>query len=171
MATTDILSTPGGVVRGRGYAGQGDMNPAVSVSRINETADVAGVGVDFGVAVAYGVTAGNEHCKKWTSDTDKFLGFTERYIMRPLDPVSGQTSYHQNETVSIRRMGRLLVTAVEATTAGDNVIILTASGGALGSITGGAAAPGRVSVTGAKWAETVSAGQLGWIEFNLLGQY
>lgn len=165
----DILNNPGKALRERGYAGQGDMNPAITVSRINESADVDGVGLDFGVAVAYGATSGNQHCKAWSADTDKLLGFTERYVLRPIDPTSGQTSYHQNETVSIRRMGRLLVKATENTIAGDQVIIKTAAGGALGSTTGGAAGAGRIAATGARWAETVSADQLGWIEFNLLG--
>lgn len=169
MPTQDLLSTPGGAVPERGYAGQGDMNPAVTVSRVNESADVSGVGIDFGVAVAYGAT--NNTCKVWAADSDKFLGFSMRYVMRPYDPNSGTVSYHQNETVAICRMGRLLVTATENATAGDQVIIKTASRGALGSTTGGAAGAGRIAITGARWAETVGAGQLAYIEFNLLGNY
>jgi hypothetical protein len=91
--------------------------------------------------------------------------------MRPYDPVDGTVSYRQNETVSIRRLGRMLVLATENTNAGDAVIVLTAKKGALGSTAGGAAGAGRVAITGAKWVESVSAGELAWIEFNLLGNY
>ncbi len=165
----NILNTPGGAVRARGYAGQGDMNPAVAVSRINEADDVNGVGIDFGVAVAYGATAGNEHCKPFAADADKLLGFSERYVLSPYNGQSDQVSYHKNDTVSVRRMGRLLAAATEDTLAGDQVIIKTAARGALGSSTGGAAGAGRIAATGARWAETLSAGQVGWMEFNLLG--
>ena len=69
----------------------------------------------------------------------------------------------------LARFGRILVTALENATEGDQVLFITAQGGKLGSTTGGAAGAGRVAVPGARWAETVVAGAVGVIEINMLG--
>jgi hypothetical protein len=167
MAGQDNLNNPGGFVKERGYPGQiSDLNVNYTMSRISETA--SSPGIDYGVVVARSATS-DKNVKAWSADGDKPLGFSIRYAMRPYDPSSNQVSYALNETVAVAKMGSMFVTAVEATIEGDQVLALTAQAGRLGSITGGAAAAGRVVIPGARWAETSAAGSLSRIEFNLIG--
>lgn len=161
----DLLNNPGGLLLDRGYAGMWvDTNPHASITRTNEGAPV----IDFGFAVARG--ADSTKCKRVTINGDTICGISIRNAsMSPYNPTTGEVAYDQNKTVAIGKMGRMLVTALENAAEGDTVIAVVASGGALGSTTGGAAGAGRIAVTGAKWAEAVTAGSVGVIEFNLLG--
>jgi hypothetical protein len=160
----DLLNNPLGLVKERGYAGQiADLNTAITISRLN----IGLTPIDFGVAVARGPTAGT--CKAVAADTDVIIGFASRYAMRPYDPTTGDVKYAVNETVVVAKQAFMLVIAKENAAEGDAVISLTAQAGALGSTTGGAAGTGRVAITGAKWAEPVTAGSIGLIEFNKMG--
>ena len=161
----DLLNNPGGRLLGRGYAGLwADTNPKASVSRTNEGAPV----IDFGFAVARG--ADSTKCKRVTVNGDTIVGIAVRNAaIAPYATATGEVTYEQNKIVAIGKMGRMFVTALENAVEGDAVIAVVASGGALGSTTGGAAGAGRIAITGAKWAEAVTAGAIGIIEFNLLG--
>lgn len=159
----DILATPGSFLRGRGYAGGiVDQNVYTAVSRINKDT----IGIDFGVPVTS--SGDGVGIKNVAADTDRVIGFTIRYNLRPYNPVTGTVSFDVNETVPVAKTGRMYVVATEDAVEGDDVICLTASN-TLGSTTGGAAGAGRVAIAGAKWAEPVTAGNLGIIEFNLMG--
>lgn len=161
----DLLNNPGGRLLGRGYAGMwADTNPHASISMTNEGAPV----VDFGFAVARGADA--TKCKRVTINGDVITGIAVRNAaIAPYNQTTGEVSYEQYKVVAVGKMGRMFVTALENAAWGDAVIAVVASGGALGSTTGGAAGAGRIAVTGAKWAEAVTAGSVGIIEFNLLG--
>lgn len=158
----DLLNTPGGLLRDRAYAGSiVDQNVYQSVSKINQGSTV----IDFGAAVA---TSGNGvGCHAVSADTDAIIGFSIRYPQRPYN-ADGTVSFAVNETVPVAKSGRMYVTAVEDALEGDQVISITAGG--LGSLSEAAAGVGRVAITGAKWAEPVTAGSIGIIEFNLLGR-
>lgn len=159
----DLLGTPGGFLRDRGYAGGiVDQNVYTAVSRVNT--DTATIG--FGVPVK---SAGDGvGIKNVSADTDRIIGFTIRYALRPYDPTTGTVSFAVNETVPVAKTGRMYVLAEESAAEGDTVICRTVSN-TLGSTTGGAAGTGRLAIAGAKWAEPVTAGNIGIIEFNLLG--
>lgn len=159
----DLLGTPGGFLRDRGYAGGiVDQNVYTAVSRVNTDSTTIG----FGVPVK---SAGDGvGVKNVSADTDHIIGFTIRYAMRPYDPTTGTVSFAVNETVPVAKTGRMYVTAVETAAEGDAVISITGTG-TIGSTTGGDAGAGRVAIVGAKWAEPVTAGNIGIIEFNLLG--
>lgn len=160
----DILNNPGGRTLTRGYAGNwADTSAHIAVTRKNENAAV----IDYGIAVARG--AANDTCKVITADADKVAGISVRHVTAPYNPTTGEVAYRQYDTVPLARFGRLLVTALENATEGDQVLFITAQGGKLGSTTGGAAGAGRVAVPGARWAETVAAGAVGIIEINMLG--
>lgn len=160
----DLLNSPGGRILDRGYAGNwADTSINLTVTRTNEGT----AAIDFGVAVARG--ADSTKCKKVAANGDSICGFSVRHAVMPYNTTTGEVAYEQNKTVPVARFGRLLVTALENAVEGDAVIAVVASGGALGSTTGGAAGTGRIAVAGAKWAETVTAGNVGVIEFNLLG--
>lgn len=159
----DILSTPGTFLRDRGYQGAiVDQNVYTAVSRVNK--DTASI--DFGIPVTS--TGDGVGIKNITSDTQRVLGFTIRYALRPYDPTTGTVSFAVNETVPVAKTGRMYVLANESAVEGDAVISITGTG-RLGSTTGGAAGAGRVAIAGAKWAEPVAAGKIGIIEFNLIG--
>jgi len=158
----DLLNTPGGILRDRGYAGSiVDQNVYQSVSKINTGATV----IDFGAPVA---TAGDGvGCHGVVADTDSIIGFAIRYADHPYN-ADGTVSFAINQTVPVAKSGRMYVTAAENAIEGDQVISITAGG--LGSLSKAAAGAGRVAIIGAKWAEPVVAGSIGIIEFNLLGR-
>lgn len=161
----DNLNNPGTRLLDRGYPGMWvDTNAHISISRINEGV----TSIDFGFAVARG--ADSTKCKKVAANGDTIVGFAIRNpAIATYNPTTQDVTYEPNKVVAIAKMGRMLVTALENATEGDAVLAIVASGGALGSTTGGAAAAGRTAIAGAKWAETTAAGALGVIEFNLLG--
>lgn len=160
----DILNNPGGRTLSRGYAGNwADTSTHIAVTRKNINAAV----IDYGIAVARGV--GADECRVITADADKIAGISVRHVTAPYNPTTGEVGYRQFDTVPLARFGRLLVTAYENATEGDQVISVTAQGGKLSSTTAGAAGAGRVVVPGVRWAETVAAGSQGYIEINMLG--
>ena len=149
------LTTYGGRLRDVGYAGQlVDMNTAVIDSKINDLA----LAIDFGVAVAR--SAGDDTCKAPTADGDKIIGISVRHAIRPAD-TSNNVTYAQRDSVPIAKDAFIWVTAFENATRGDTVISVTAQNGKLGSSTGGAAGAGRVTVPGATWETTTTAGSIG----------
>ena len=159
----DLLNTPGGLLRGRGYAGMiVDQNFYTSISKINNGSTAIG----FGVPVAS--NSDGVGVKVVSADADHIIGFSIRYAMRPYDPTTGTVSFGVNETVPVAKTGRMYVLAAENAVEGDAVISISATN-TVGSTTGGAAGTGRVAIAGAKWAEPVAAGAIGIIEFNLLG--
>lgn len=158
----DLLNNPGGFLRDRGYAGSiVDENTYTSISKVNVGQTI----IDFGAPVA---TAGDgKGCHAVASDSDVIIGFAIRYALRPYG-TDGTVSFAVNETVPVAKSGRMYVTAEEDALEGDHVISVTGNG--LGSSSHEAAGAGRVEIAGAKWAEPVSAGSVGIIEFNLLGR-
>ena len=161
----DFLNNPGGRSFERGYPGMwADTADSTAISAQNENAGV----IDFGVAVAAG--ADSTKCKPVTANSERIVGFSVRNAsIAPYDPTTGEVGYAQNKMVAIGKAGRMLVTAAENSAVGDGVLALVAGGGTLGSTTGGAASASRIAIPGAKWAETVVAGNVGLIEFQLLG--
>lgn len=148
------LTTYGGILRDWGYPGDiATMNPVSTLSLTNNAA----VAVQYGSAVARSTT--DDSCKAPTLDADKILGLALRQPIRPADPVTGLTAYLQYDAVPILIDGDVWAVTAEAVTRGDAVISITASNGALGSVTGGAAGAGRVSVPNATWQFTTTANQ------------
>lgn len=155
------LTTYGGKLRDYGYAGdQATMNP-MSTRQATNTGTIA---IQFGFAVARGT--GVDGCKAPTLDADKIIGIAMRQPTRTADPTTGLAAYAQYDVVPVGIDGDLWAQAAEAVTAGDAVISLTASNGALGGTTGGAPGTGRVAVPGATWEMTTSSGQIGRIRIN-----
>ena len=67
-------------------------------------------------------------------------------------------------SVGVMRSGSLCVLATEAVRGGDQVIVITATPGTLGSSKGGVIGTGRVGAAGWIWKQDTAAGALGIIE-------
>jgi hypothetical protein len=118
--------------------------------------------IEFGYAVARGATEGT--CKLVSADSDKIIGIATKEVWTdPTTLGSNNVNYGINDMVPVFRWGAaIFATAAENTTAGDGVIVITASG-TLGSTTGGAAGTGRVALARAVWETTTTAGGIGKI--------
>jgi hypothetical protein len=173
---TDILATTGGRLFTKGLAGDAaDAGPQVLDTVYNEAItgglDSAGL-LDFGVACKVGSgtnSAGRLNVSPIeTSDTAAVVaGITSRFPVvasaSPSDNVVGWPSKH---SVSIVRIGRRFAIPCENVTERDQVLAISAYNGRLGGATGGAAASGRLTVTGAVWETTTTAGQVGVIKIS-----
>lgn len=128
--------------------------------------------IDFGVAVARDTTdTSGKSCKKIALDTDLIEGITTMSSL--LNPAStdglNTVNYPQDESVGILVDGEIGAIAVEAVKNGDQVLSITAQGGALGGTHSGAAGTGRVVVPGAKWMQDVAANGTGKIRIKSVG--
>jgi hypothetical protein len=150
-----FLDTYGGLLFELGYDGQiATLNPHVTDSKINESATA----IQFGRAVARG--AEDNTAKVPAADSDQIIGIAARQLVGVADQ-NGVTAYAQGVAVPVLKLGFVFATAAEATTRGDGVISITAGGGTLGSVTGGAAGTGRVAIPGATWETSTAAGEIG----------
>lgn len=176
------LSTYGGLLHDPGYDGQVvDLNSADIQNFMNDAAVVIPFGGPVARSAADQLTAPANGtypmatCKAPAIDASVPFGFAVRHAIRPAAGY-GQTSanvvqYVQNDEVPVLRRGQMYKIALENATRGDGVIMVTAASAAgtnaAGSVTGGAAAAGRVAVPNAVWETTTSAGALGIISINL----
>ena len=151
------LTTYGGLEFEAGYAG----NLVSATDHTIESKVLEGaLSVDFGVAVARGATNGT--CKAPTVDGDQIIGISVRHATMAALP-GNIVLYAPTAAVPVLKFGFIYAVATEATAQGDGVISRTATNGALGSTTGGAAGVGRVAVPGAKWEDAVAIGAIGRI--------
>lgn len=154
------LSTYGGKLRDLGYAGEVvNMHPNTIESKTNESATA----IDFGIAVARG--AADDTCKPPAADGDKLIGISVRHAIRPADS-SNNVLYNRYDSVPIMREGYIYVTAFENVTRDDQALSITAQGGKVGGVTGGAAGAGRVVIPNAKWETTTTAGNIGIVRIS-----
>lgn len=128
--------------------------------------------IDFGVAVARDTTdATGRSCKKIAADGDLIEGITTMSSL--LNPAStdglNTVNYPEGESVGILYDGQIGAVAVEAVQGGDEVISITAQGGALGGTHSGAVGSGRVLVPGARWMQDVASGGIGRIRIKSVG--
>lgn len=164
MANTPSLAAVG-TVPAIAYAGQ-DLSPySQSDSYQNESTTA----IEPGAPVARGTVMTptqpmNETCKPFGADTDEFLGFSLRYPIKAAS--SNAVSFAQYDTVPVKRLGRCAVTVAENVTKGDNVMILTASPGTLGSSRNGVATTGRILAVNWEYATTTSANGVAIVEFT-----
>jgi hypothetical protein len=154
------LGTYGGALRDVGYPGQVvNMHPNTIESKSNEAATA----IDFGIAVARG--ASDDTCKAPSADGDKLIGVSVRHPIRPAD-ASGVVNYARYDAVPIMREGYIYAVPFENVTRDDQVLSITAQGGKLGGVTGGAAGAGRVVLPNAKWETTTTAGNVGIVRIS-----
>lgn len=155
------LSTYGGRLLDMGFAGQvaDEQNTEIESKKLT-----GATAMDFGIAVVRdGANPGG--IKVQSADADKIIGISVRHPIRPAD-VSGNVVYNQNDMVPVMRRGNIYATALENVTDGDAVIAVVAQGGKLGSVTGGAAGAGRITVPNAVWEGATTAGQIGRIRIS-----
>lgn len=160
------LATLGGRQFDLGLPGQdADQGPQVNDSFVNTATtngiDSAGM-IDFGVAVAKGTT--DNSCKPVDSNSDVCIGISTRWPIVPGTPPTPVVGWRSGRACSVKRIGSLFAIPYENVTRDDAVIAIVAQGGKLGGLTGGAIGTGRLLVTGARWATTTTAGQVGRIE-------
>jgi hypothetical protein len=154
------LSTYGGKLRDLGYAGEVvNMHPNTIESKTNESATA----IDYGIAVARG--AADDTCKPPAADGDKLIGISVRHAIRPADSANNVV-YNRYDSVPIMREGYIYVTAFENVTRDDQALSITAQGGKVGGVTGGAAGAGRVVIPNAKWETTTTAGNIGIVRIS-----
>lgn len=151
------LQTYGSSLRDLGYAGQ--LTHEAHLADIDSKVNEGATAIDFGIAVARGTTSDNT-CKVIAADADKIIGITVRLPIRPADS-SGNVNYARYDSVPVLKAGWIFAVPFENVTRGDQVLSITAQGGKLGGVTGGAAGAGRVVVPGAVWETTTTAGQVG----------
>lgn len=153
------LATYGGRLHDVGYEGQiADLSDADIINLMNAQA----IAVLFGRVVARDAAG---QCKAPAADGNVILGIAARHSIKP-SPGFGQTGafgvgYAQYDEVPILRKGDIWCIAVENVTQDDQALSITASNGTIGGTTGGAAGAGRVVIPGAKWQQTVAAGNIG----------
>lgn len=167
--STPTLTTAGGARFEIGYAGQ----PATSeewssFSLDNESTtgglDSAGL-MDFGIAVARGDNAGC--CKIISADADLPIGISVRSMADQVGAHStGYVGYKPTKSVPIMYLGAIYAVAYETVKAGNQVISVTAQGGALSGAAAGAVGSGRVLVPNAYWVNDVTAGSVGLIRLT-----
>lgn len=160
--TIPSLSTYGGLLHDLGYSGQlVDTNPSDVMSYVNTQT----VAVQFGAAVASDSADGSNGCRAPAADGDVIIGIALKNAIRPSGFSNGASTnivqYNQYDEVPVCRLGWIYVVAAENVTKGDQALSLTASNGAIGGTTGGAAGSGRVVIPNAKWQDTVASGQVG----------
>lgn len=154
------LATYGGKLRDVGYAGEVvNMHDYVIESKTNESATA----IDYGIAVARG--AADDTCKPPAADGDKLIGISVRHAIRPADS-SNNVTYARYDSVPIMREGYIYAIPFENVTRDDQVLSITAQGGKLGGVTGGAAGAGRVVLPNAKWETTTVAGSVGIVRIS-----
>lgn len=164
------LSSAGGATLSIGYAGQIANPEEYSAFSLDNESTSGGLtilgqagGIDFGIAVARGTKAGC--CKIIAADTDLPIGITVRSPTMVTD-TAGVIGYRSSSTVSIAYLGDIYATAYEAVAAGDEVLSVTAQGGALSGNKAGLAGSGRVKVPGAHWVNAVAAGAVGLVRMT-----
>lgn len=167
------LNSAGGPVLELGYPGQiADDQECSIMSRINESTtggtSLATPGMmDFGIAVGRGTNPG---CCKFLAASELPIGITVRNPVMSPDGLN-QMGYAPTTAVGIMYLGDIFCTAYETVTDGDEVLALTAQGGKLGGITGGAASSTRLVVPGAQWVAeigqtTIAAGKIGRVRLT-----
>lgn len=159
--TKPTLTTYGGDLHDKGYAGQvADFNPTTIERKTNSAA----VAIDFGRFVAR--SSADDTCKAPTLDADKIIGVSVRHPVMVAD-ASGNVVYVQYYSLPIMREGYIWAIAAENAVRGDTAISITAGNGTVGSTTGGAAGTGRIAMDGtagnikAVWEHTTAAGEVG----------
>lgn len=158
------LTTYGGLLHDTGYAGEIVDQLNVDIMNLNNDGAAA---IDYGIAVARGASGG---CKVIAADGDKILGISARNPMKAV-PGFGQgsafiTQYAQNDQTPVLKHGNIFVLAFENVTIDDQALSITAQGGKIGGVTGGAAGAGRVVIPGATWQTTTAAGSIGIVRIN-----
>lgn len=163
------LTTCGSVAFDRGLPGQwADQTPNYVDSFYNEASSggLAGDGsvgtIDFGVAAAAGTT--DHGCKPVGSNGDKIVGITTRLPLMPTTPSVNTIGWKSHSMVGIAGLGHILAIPCENVRKNDEVLAIVAQGGKLAGTNGGVAGTGRLVVTGARWLDTTTAGQIGVIE-------
>lgn len=154
-----VLTTYGGFLHDPGYAGE-----LVNMleAHIDNLSNDGATAIDYGIAVARGASGG---AKAVSADGDKILGISVRTAYKAA-PGFGQANanvvnYAQFDQLPVLKLGEIYVIAFENVTIDDGALSITAQGGKIGGITGGAAGAGRVVIPGAKWATTTAANGLG----------
>jgi hypothetical protein len=154
------LATYGGKLLDLGYAGEVvNMHPNTIESKTNESVTA----IDFGIAVARG--AATDTCKPPAVDVDKLIGISVRHAIHVAD-TSNNVNYARYQSVPIMREGYIYAIPFENVTQDDQVLSITAQGGKLGGVTGGAAGAGRVVLPNAKWETTTTAGNVGIVRIS-----
>lgn len=164
------LTTAGSALLSLGYAGQPATTNEWSAFTLDNESTSGGLtingaagGIDFGIAVARG--AGAACCKLIAADGDLPIGITVRSPTM-VASTTNYVGYGTSESVPIMYLGDIYAIATEAVVAGDQVISLTASAGALSGTHSGVVGAGRVLVPGAHWVNAVSAGAVGLIRLT-----
>lgn len=153
------LLTYGGFLHDAGYAGEiVNMNTADIDNLINDGATA----IDYGIAVARGANGG---AKAVAADGDTILGISVRTAYKAAPGYgqanAGVVNYAQYDTLPVLKLGEIYALAYENVTRDDQALSITAQGGKIGGVTGGAAGAGRVVIPGAKWQTTTAAGKIG----------
>ncbi len=167
------LNSAGGPLLALGYPGQiADDQECSIMSRINEsttggTSTATPGMMDFGIAVGKGTNPG---CCKFLATSELPIGITVRNPVMSPDGLNN-VGYAPTMAVGIMYLGDIFVQAYETVTDGDEVLALTAHGGQLGGITGGAASSTRLVVPGANWVAelgqtTIAAGTIGRVRLT-----
>jgi hypothetical protein len=154
------LDTYGGLLQAIGIQGaiaDGSQTDIMSLANSGATA------IDLGNAVAQG--SSDLACKAPAADGDKIIGLAARHAAMASNS-SAQTLYAQYDEVPVVRKGDLFVYCTEAYAVGDAVLSKTASTGAIGSTTGGAAGVGRIAVPGATFLSSGLANTVAKVRIN-----
>jgi hypothetical protein len=159
------LSSAGGALLTVGYAGQIANSELCSIFTLDNESTSGGVDsagmIDFGIAVATGSNAGC--CKIISADSDLPIGITVRHPVMYSSYTGSYVGYRPTQPVPIMYQGCIAATAYEAVDANDQVLSVTAQGGALSGPKSGVAGAGRIVVPNAYWVNAVSAGAVGLI--------
>lgn len=158
------LATYGGFLHDAGYAG--GIVDELNCDIMNLQNDGA-TAIDYGIAVARGASGG---AKVITADGDKILGISVRFPIKAA-PGFGQAganvvNYAQYDQLPVLKHGNIYVLAYENVTIDDQALSITAQGGKIGGVTGGAAGAGRVVIPAAVWQTTTAAGFIGVVRIN-----
>lgn len=158
------LLTYGGFLHDPGYAGGivDELNVDI-MNLINNGASA----IDYGIAIARDASG---QCRLIAADADKILGISVRFPIKAA-PGYGQANanvvqYQQYDEVPVLRHGNIYVLAYENVTQDDQALSITAQGGKIGGVTGGAAGAGRVVIPDAIWQTTTAAGSIGIVRIT-----
>lgn len=161
------LATLGGANQAAFIEGQICEGPSTADrSMMNEAAAVIPIGraVARGVATAAGVT---DNCKLITADGDVIVGISARDAGGLTADGSNLISYAQYIAVPVATDRVVACVAAEAgIVEGTAALSITAGGGTIGGVSGGAAGAGRVAIPGAIWLDTVASGSVGRVRIK-----
>lgn len=162
MAQTTMTENPA-----VGFPGDpADTGPKNDLSKIVEEA----TGIPPGLGVVWGTEDNQVSLPSGTFGGADFVGFSvRRHKGRPDFALADNEDYQDEESIPVRRQGRLKVEVEDAFTAGGQVFVRHTAPGTeqLGAVRSDADTDEADSVTGVRFVTSGGAGEIGIIEINL----